>query len=169
MKGIVSGPRIRIARIAGPYAAAALLAALLFGPGGVGIAQEPPLHTASREELDIVKVVVTQEKAWNAGDIQGYMSGYKRSPDTLFMGRQISRGYDHIFEDYKHNYPGRSSMGTLTFTELEAHPLSETYAVCLGHYHLDRSKKEGGAADGVFSLVLEKTNEGWKIVLDHTN
>jgi len=60
-------------------------------------------------------------------------------------------------------------MGTLTFTELEAHPLGDTYAICLGRYHLDRSKKEGGAADGMFSLVLEKTSEGWKIVLDHTN
>ena len=35
-------------------------------------------------------------------------------------------------------------------------------------YHLDRSKKEGGPADGMFSLVLEKTDQGWKIVLDHT-
>jgi len=166
MNGIVLRARVRISR---RCAASALFAALLFVPGGVAIAQEPPLHTATREELDIVKVVVTQEKAWNAGDIQGYMNGYKRSPDTIFMGRQMTRGYDHIFEDYKRNYPGRGAMGTLTFTELEAHPLSDTYAICLGHYHLDRAKKDGGPADGVFSLVLEKTNEGWKIVLDHTN
>ena len=169
MTGTGLGSRTTTFRIAGRCAAGALGTLLLFAPAAVAIGQEPPLHTASREELDVVKVVVTQEKAWNAGDIQGYMNGYKRSPDTIFMGRQISRGYDHIFEDYKRNYPGRSSMGNLTFTELEAHPLSDTYAVCLGHYHLDRSKKDGGPADGVFSLVLEKTSEGWKIVLDHTN
>jgi uncharacterized protein (TIGR02246 family) len=129
---------------------------------------ENPLHTASRVELDVVKVLLTQEKAWNAGDLEGYIKGYKDSPDTLFVGRQVSKGYAQILDDYKHNYPTRASMGTLTFSELEVHPLSDTFAVCLGKYHLDRSKKEGGAADGMFSLVFEKTDDGWKIVLDHT-
>ena len=59
-------------------------------------------------------------------------------------------------------------MGTLTFSELEVHALSDDFAICLGKYHLDRSKKDGGSADGLFSLVLEKTDDGWKIVLDHT-
>jgi ketosteroid isomerase-like protein len=149
---------------------AAVLACAFLAPFGTGaLAQgENPLRTAGREELDVVKVLLAQEKSWNGGDIEGYVKGYKNSPDTLFIGRQVSRGYQQIFEDYKHNYPTRSSMGTLTFSELEAHPLSETFAVCLGKYHLDRPKKEGGGADGFFSLVLEKTDDGWKIVLDHT-
>jgi ketosteroid isomerase-like protein len=109
-----------------------------------------------------------QEKAWNAGDLEGYLKGYKDSPDTLFIGRQVSKGYAQILDDYRHNYSTRASMGTLTFSELEVHPLSDTFSVCLGKYHLDRSKKEGGPADGMFSLVLEKTGDGWKIVLDHT-
>jgi ketosteroid isomerase-like protein len=33
---------------------------------------------------------------------------------------------------------------------------------------LERGKKEGGNADGLFSLVLEKTDKGWKIIVDHT-
>ena len=59
-------------------------------------------------------------------------------------------------------------MGTLTFSDLEVHPLDEHFAVTLGKYHLERSKKAGGNADGVFSLVMEKTAEGWRIVVDHT-
>jgi ketosteroid isomerase-like protein len=129
---------------------------------------ENPLHTASRTELDVVKVILAQEKAWNAGDLEGYVKGYKNSPDTLFVGRQVSKGYQQILDDYKHNYSTRAEMGTLTFSELEVHPLSDTFAVCLGKYHLDRSKKDGGPADGMFSLVFEKTADGWKIVLDHT-
>ena len=111
---------------------------------------------------------LAQEKAWNAGDVEGYVKAYKDSPDTLFVGRTVSKGYAQILEDYKHNYATRASMGTLNFTDLEVHPLSDTFAVCLGSYHLDRSKKDGGPADGMFSLVLEKTDQGWKIVLDHT-
>jgi ketosteroid isomerase-like protein len=126
------------------------------------------LHTASRSELDIVKVVLAQEKSWNAGDIAGYLKAYKDSPDTLFVGRQVSKGFKQILDDYEHNYPDRASMGTLSFSELETHPINDTYAVCIGKYHLDRAKKLGGGADGLFSYVLEKTPDGWKIILDHT-
>jgi uncharacterized protein (TIGR02246 family) len=131
-------------------------------------AEDNALHTATRTELDVVKVVLAQEKAWNAGDVEGYVKGYKDSPDTIFVGKQVSKGYTHILDDYKHDYAARASMGTLAFAELQVHTLSDTFAVCLGKYHLDRSKKEGGSADGLFSLVLEKTDQGWKIVLDHT-
>ncbi len=149
----------------------AALGGILFATSGATRAQDEPdnpLHTASRMELDIVKAVLAQEKAWNAGDIAAYVKGYKDSPDTLIIGKQISRGFKEILEDYEHNYPDRSTMGTLTFSELEVHPIDDTIAVCVGKYHLDRSKKDGGPADGLFSLVLQKTDDGWKIVLDHT-
>lgn len=129
---------------------------------------DDPLHTASRVELDVAKVLLAQEKAWNRGDLEGYAKGYKDSPETLLLGRQVLKGYAQILEDYKHTYPTAASMGTLAFSELEVHPLGESFAICIGKFHLDRSKKEGGPADGQFSLVLEKTGEGWKIVLDHT-
>lgn len=129
---------------------------------------DDPLHKASRQELDVIKVILAQEKAWNAGDLPGYVKGYKDSPDTLFIGKQVSKGYAEILADYKHDYPTTASMGTLGFSELEVHPLSETFAVCIGKFHLDRSKREGGSADGIFSLIFEKTDQGWKIVVDHT-
>jgi ketosteroid isomerase-like protein len=146
---------------------------LLFATGVRAPAQDTdtppnPLHTASRTELDVVKVVMAQERAWNAGDLESYVKGYKESPDTLFIGRQISKGYSQILDDYKRNYPTRQTMGTLSFSDLEVHPLSENFTIVLGRYHLDRPKRDGGSADGVFSLVLEKTDQGWKIVLDHT-
>jgi ketosteroid isomerase-like protein len=130
--------------------------------------QDNPLHTASRTELDVVKVVLAQENAWNAGDIEGYVRGYKNSPDTLFIDKQVTKGYRQILEDYKHNYLSRSSMGTLTYSELEVDPVTDAVAICTGKYHLERGKKDGGPADGLFSLVLQKTTAGWKIVLDHT-
>jgi len=132
------------------------------------LAQPDNLHTASQVELDIVKVLLKQEAAWNHGDIDGYAQGYKNSPETLFIGHQVSRGYESMLSDYHHNYPSPESMGQLAFTDLEVHSLDEKFAVCLGKYHLDRSKKAGGNADGLFSLVFEKTDGGWKIVLDHT-
>lgn len=148
----------------------ALVVGLLLACGAQASAQEPdnPLHTATRLELDVVKAVLAQEKSWNDGDLDAYAKGYKNSPDTIFIGKEISRGYAQMLQDYKHNYPNQAAMGTLGFSELEVHPLGDTYATCIGKYHLDRGKKDGGPADGIFSLVLEKTDQGWKIVLDHT-
>jgi ketosteroid isomerase-like protein len=127
-----------------------------------------PQHTTTRQELDIVKVVLDQEKEWNDGDLAAYLRGFKDSPDTIFIGKEISHGSAQILSDYKRIYPTRESMGTLAFSDLEVHPLDERFAVCTGRYQLDRGKKMGGVATGLFSLVLEKTNAGWKIVVDHT-
>jgi ketosteroid isomerase-like protein len=170
MKCVRLGHRENTLRFARHLIAIPLALGLLLASGSNVRAQDTDnsLHTASRVELDVVKVVVAQEKAWNAGDLESYVKGYKESPDTLFIGRQVSKGYTQILEDYKRNYSTRASMGTLTFSELEVHPLSDAFVVCLGKYHLDRSKKDGGGADGIVSLVLEKTDQGWKIVLDHT-
>jgi len=131
-------------------------------------AQETPLHTATQQELDVVKVLLKQQEAWNRGDIDSFVQGYKDSPDILFIARQISRGYAGMVEAYKRDYPTRAAMGALAFSELEVHPLGENFAAVVGKYHLERAKKEGGDADGIFSLVLEKTDKGWKIVIDHT-
>ena len=70
---------------------------------------------------------------------------------------------------YRSNYPNRDSMGTLSFSELEPHLLDDRFGVLTGKYSLERGKKFGGNAQGLFSLVFEKTDAGWKIVVDHTN
>ncbi len=131
---------------------------------------KPPdqLRTLSRDELDIIKVLTQQERAWNRGDLDSFASGYKEAPDTLFIGHQVSRGYADMLSDYKQNYPTREAMGTLTFSDLEPKILDERFAVVVGKYHLDRGKKVGGPADGLFSLIFEHTKQGWKIVVDHT-
>ncbi len=131
-------------------------------------AQPPQLHTATREELDVIKLLLKQEAAWNRGDLDTFVQTYKDSPDTLFLSGRVNHGYAGLLEEYRHDYPNKTAMGTLGFSELEVHGLGDKFALCVGKYHLERGKKEGGPADGLFSLVLEKTDQGWKIILDHT-
>jgi ketosteroid isomerase-like protein len=132
-------------------------------------AQEAPLHTASKQELDVIKVLLKQEDAWNHGDMDTFVQGFKDSPDTIFITHQISRGYTGMVEAYKRDYPSRAAMGLLSFSDLEVRTLDENCAVVIGKYHLERGKKDGGNAEGMFSDVLEKTDQGWKIVIDHSN
>jgi uncharacterized protein (TIGR02246 family) len=143
------------------------LALLLFVACALN-AQETQLKTASRLELDIVKVLLAQEAAWNRGDLEGFAQAYKDSPDILFITNTINRGFAGMVDAYKRDYPNRAAMGTLNFSDLEVHPLGEDYAVVIGKYHLERGKKEGGNTDGMFSLIFEKTDKGWKIIVDHT-
>ncbi|HEX3966412.1 MAG TPA: DUF4440 domain-containing protein [Edaphobacter sp.] len=140
---------------------------MLLVPTLLSARQPDPLHTASRQELNIVKVLLAQENAWNKGDLSAFASSFKDSPDTLFITHQVFRGFAGLVDEYKRDYPSKAAMGTLSYSDLEVHPLDENFAIVLGKYRLERSKKDGGNAEGLFSLVVENTDNGWKIVLDH--
>ena len=131
-------------------------------------AQQQQLGTVPQQELDVIKVLTAQETAWNNGDLETFAQAYKDSPDTLFVTNVVNRGYAGLAEAYKRDYPTRTSMGTLGFSELEVRSLDERYAVVIGRYRLERNKKDGGPATGLFTLVMEKTDKGWKIIIDHT-
>jgi ketosteroid isomerase-like protein len=125
-------------------------------------AQDAGTAQAIRSVLD--KQVVD----WNRGDLEAFATGYKNSPDILFMGSKISRGYDQMLDTYRNGYSTREKMGTLSFTALEVQPLDEHFATVTGNFHLERTAAGGGNADGYFLLVVEKTPAGWKIVRDAT-
>ena len=65
------------------------LACLLFSVLALCACAPAQLKVATPTELGVVKVLVQQEAAWNRGDIEGFASGYKNSPDTLFIGSHV--------------------------------------------------------------------------------
>jgi ketosteroid isomerase-like protein len=119
--------------------------------------------------VSIPKVMQAQTDAWNRGDVDGFMAAYKQSDETTYIGKHIAHGYGHILANYKERYTTPEVMGRLTFSDLKVRPLGENFAVVTGKFALARSAAGGGPADGVFSLVWEKTSDGWKIILDHTS
>jgi uncharacterized protein (TIGR02246 family) len=130
---------------------------------------------ASKERAEIRAVIEKQAAAWNQGDIASFMKSYEDSPETTFVGSaSVQKGYGQVLERYRKNYATRELMGKLTFRELEVRLLPSAsgkpeYAVVTGRFHLDRTAHGAqGKDDGIFSLVLHKMGEGWKIVLDHT-
>jgi ketosteroid isomerase-like protein len=112
-------------------------------------------------------VLEAQRVAWNRGDIEGYMDGYERSEDTVFVsGDNLTRGWQTVHDRYKKNYDSREKMGTLTFSDLEITPIGNDTAIVLGRWHLQRANDE---PHGRFTLILRRTKQGWKIVHDHTS
>lgn len=124
---------------------------------------------SSKDTAAIEQVLHDQQAAWNRGDIDSFMRGYKDSPDTTFIGKTIRQGYRPILERYKTGYATRDAMGTLDFSELTVRMLGNDYAVVTGRYHLARTAQGGGEARGIFSLIFERETDGWRIILDHTS
>jgi uncharacterized protein (TIGR02246 family) len=126
----------------------------------------PNKHT-DRIIAAVHAVIEAQRDAWNRGDVEGYMAGYARSEDTVFVsGDNVTRGWQTVLDRYKKNYNSRDKMGTLTFSDLEITPIGNDAAIVLGRWNLQRTKDE---PHGRFTLVFRKTKQGWKIVHDHTS
>jgi len=150
-----------------------LLSAMLWWPqlapadaGFQGGATRAATHGVD-DAAQIRGVLTAQQEAWNRGDVDAFLDGYWHSDKTAFAGTQgIVRGWEGLRERYRKSYPGRREMGTLAFSELEVTPLCADAALALGHWHLDR---EAGPVGGVFSLVLRRFPEGWRIIADHTS
>ena len=126
-------------------------------------------ETADRQaDRSAIRAVLNaQQEAWNRGDIDAFLTDYWHSPDLTFSGSNgISRGWDAVLARYKENYPDRSAMGTLDFSNLEFRFLGPDAALVLGHWHLKREKDDLG---GVFSLVWRRFPEGWRVIHDHTS
>ncbi len=106
---------------------------------------------------------------WNRGDIEGFMKGYVPTEELRFAGASgVNRGYAATLARYRKAYPGKAGMGQLRFSDLEIVPLSGVYAEVFGRYHL----KRGGAyedATGLFTLLMERRLEGWRILHDHSS
>jgi ketosteroid isomerase-like protein len=143
-----------------------MLLALASAASPVGLAQSNSSYDI--KAADAIKAVITaQAAAWNRGDLEGYMDGYDRSPNTEFVGGDtITRGWQTVLDRYRKNYSSREKMGALTFSDLEITILSKDAALVLGRWHLKRANDD---PHGTFSLLFRKTKAGWRIVHDHSS
>lgn len=130
---------------------------------------------AQDEAAAIRSVMAGQQAAWNRGDVEDFMHGYKDAPDTTFVGSTVRKGYRAILASYRAHYATKEQMGQLTFSGIDVRLLPDAngtvrYAAVTGRFHLDRTAHGSVAQDdGVYSLLWEKTAAGWKIILDHSS
>lgn len=124
-------------------------------------------HAAAEPSAEIHALLEAQAAAWNRGDIPGFMAAYEKSEKLRFAsGGSVTHGWQPTLERYRKRYPDRATMGTLTFTIHEVDVVAPDAAIVFGQWELSR------AADrpwGLFTLVLKKRPEGWRIVSDHTS
>jgi ketosteroid isomerase-like protein len=167
--------------VIGPWAPISklLISLLLFGALGSReasqdttqkqISGEQRQEAINRIEQAVKHVLLSQVEAWNKGDLEGYMQGYLRSPDlTFFSGGTVTQGWEPTLERYRKRYQsGGNEMGHLEFQDLHVQPLAAKSAVATGKWEL--TMRDGKKPHGLFTLIFRQTEQGWKIIHDHTS
>lgn len=137
---------------------------------GQGTGRTAASKAGVRDAKDVAairSVLDAQASGWNRGDVEAYMDGYMRSPDTVLVsGDNVTRGWQVVLDRYKKNYNSREKMGQLSFTEIEINLLGKDAAMAMGRWQLTRA---GDKPHGRFTLIFRRAPQGWRIVHDHTS
>lgn len=142
---------------------------------GVTLAVLPSLVTlpASASPADVATaaraVLDAQAKAWNRGDLEGFMAGYWRSPELVFCsGATVTKGWEETLARYRKRYQSEGrEMGRLRFDAIDVIALGEDAAFARGAWRLHMS--DGQELHGLFTLLLRRVDGAWRIVHDHTS
>ena len=125
--------------------------------------QEPNVAEVKEE---IQNIINQQEKAWNEGDIEGFMEYYWNSEKFTFQsGNNRIRGWQSLLHRYKKNYSGEN-QGKLNFSDIEINVLTDEYAYVLGRWKVALADTTN---QGLFTLIFKQLPEGWRIINDHTS
>jgi ketosteroid isomerase-like protein len=122
------------------------------------------------ESVHAVRAVLDRQVAdWNKGDLEAFLTGYWNSPKVVFQsGGQRHVGWSAMRDRYRRRYQALGkAMGQLEFSALEIEPLCEGVILARGGWRL--TMPDGTKPGGLFTLIVRRFPEGWKIVHDHTS
>lgn len=125
------------------------------------------LPATARPDEEIRTMLDAQVAGWNSGDVTRYMEFYVKSDQLRFAsGGNVTYGWKPTLERYRKGYPDKSAMGTLTCTYHDIDVVAPDTAIVFGKWELQRS---GDKPWGLFTLVVKKTRDGWRVTADHTS
>lgn len=149
--------------------------ALLFAAACLALCLSAPTLGQTRDSLlqfELSDQLKKGANLWNQGDLDGFLGDYLDSDELTFTsGGRILKGYEALAERYRKSYGETpETMGRLSFSDIDVWRLSEDRALVLGRWKLDYPKTDGKTTDdGVFTLVMVKGSQGWRILHDHTS
>jgi len=137
-----------------------------------GVAWHRPPAEDPRAEIEAL--IAAQSAAWNKGDLDAFVVPYWDDEGlTFYSGGDVNKGLKAVIERYRKRYKSEGRvMGRLTFSDLEVHPLSPGTAMARGRWKVERPAAAGKGEEvleGLYTLLLRKLPEGWRIVHDHTS
>lgn len=127
------------------------------------------LNAQENIKEELYSIMNEQEKAWNRGDIEGFMEAYWKSDSLAFKGKNgLQYGWQTTLDNYKKSYPDKAAMGTLIFENtnfVEEPDKIDPKAFVEGNWRLERIKD---TLKGSYYLHWRKIEGDWKIIYDHS-
>lgn len=114
------------------------------------------------------ELLTRSEEAWNGGDLAGFVDWYRRGPETTFLGSAgLTHGWEAIRERYADRFAPGATRDSLRFEDLETRPLAPNLGLATARYVLFQG--DSVMATGVFTLIVQRTPEGWRIIHDQSS
>jgi beta-aspartyl-peptidase (threonine type) len=143
--------------------------ALLIGTLALAALRINPGRAADDEAAAVRRLLDAQVESWNHKDLDGFLDGYHHDPGVVFQsGADRFDGFEALRSRYRKTYQAEGrEMGRLAFSGLEVVVLGPDATLARGRWQLTMS--DGKRPGGLFTLILRKLPEGWRIVHDHTS
>ena len=117
----------------------------------------------------IYELLLGMLDAWNAHDIDRYLSCYWHSPDLLFIvDSEQFNGWQQLHDSYLNGYPDRNAMGFIQPKRIQVKLLKPDLALALTWWSVSFPSSKRTAV-GNTTMNLQKFDDGWKIVASHTS
>ncbi|MGB8192480.1 MAG: nuclear transport factor 2 family protein [Chitinophagaceae bacterium] len=120
----------------------------------------------SKDEKAILDVMKLEEKYWNEGNIEGYVSLYAPEDSVrMIWTTGATYGRDSILAFYKKYWP-KERMGQLKLDGIRLERLSKKYYFTSGFFHVTYPDRK--AVNGRFSGLMKKIKGKWYLYTDHS-
>lgn len=140
--------------------------------GGCRIEATPPARGDPAREAavfhaEVTAILIESARAWNAGDLDGFMRHYEQAPTTTYIGAAgLIEGWDAIRTRYEPAFAPGAERDSLRFESLRTRPLGQGFGLATARYVLERDGET--TASGPFTLVLRRIEGAWKIIHDQS-
>jgi len=123
--------------------------------------------TPAQNRAAILHTIDRMEAAWNRGDFEGYMAGFKK-PDVVFVsGGKFQKDWQGTLDHYVRDYGGSAERrGTLHFYNMKVDILGPDAAMLIGQYRLVRGTR---ITEGVNTRLFRKFGGKWLITMNHVS
>ena len=149
--------------------ATSMILVIIFA-AGCAPQQEPASQPVDPAALHaaVDTLLTASARAWNGGDLDGFLAWYRRGPETTYIGSVgLVHGWDGIHARYAPGFEPGAARDSLRFEELETRPLGPDLGLATARYVLFAG--DSVTATGLFTLVLRQLPEGWRIIHDHSS
>lgn len=129
--------------------------------------EEPALDSAAVQAA-VGELLTRSQEAWNGGDLAGFVGWYRRGPETTFLGAAgLTHGWEAIRDRYADRFAPGAARDSLRFEDLETRPLAPNLGLATARYVLFQG--DSVTATGVFTIIVQRTPEGWRIIHDQSS